>query len=369
MAESSIVKRIFSKIIGFLSISASVALLLSYLSPFVSPEIVWWFQLFGLAYPIILVCFITLLPIIFFIKRKRWWSMMIILIVGLPVHLRFISFGGDSKAEEDATTLKVTSFNVRGFDTYQWTHKDLPSAERAFLGFIKNKNADVLCFQEYTVDQRSTKHMQPSEIKTAGKFKFYAEQLTVQTIKLDFGISIYSKYPIIEKGVVGDKNELYSLYVDIKINNDTVRIYNTHLQSIRLQQDEYSLFDENAPSNKGLTKRVGGLLSKLKKAYPNRMKQAKNIVDHANSCPHSLLICGDFNEPPTSYIYGIFNEEYNDAFRSSCFGIGRTYAGKIPAGRIDYFFNSESLHPLSFSIDNNKAMSDHYPITVEFSVE
>lgn len=369
MAKSSIVKRVFSKSIGFLSIVVSIALLLSFLSPFVSPENIWWFQLFGLAYPIILTCFIILLPLIFFIKRKRWWSMMIILIVGFPVHLRFISFGGDSEAKEGASTLKVTSFNVRGFDTYQWTHKDLPSAEKAFLHFIKNKNADVLCFQEYTVDQRSSKHMQPSEIKAAGKFNYYAEQLTVQTIKLDFGISIYSKYPIIKKGVVGSKNELYSLFVDVKINNDTVRIYNAHLQSIRLQQDEYSLFDENAPSNKGLTKRVGGLLSKLKKAYPNRMKQAENIVNHASSCSYPLLICGDFNEPPTSYIYGIFNEKYNDAFRSSGFGIGRTYAGKIPAGRIDYFFNSESLHPLSFVIDNSKAMSDHYPITAEFSID
>lgn len=369
MAKTPILKNLISRTVGLLSIVISVALLISYLSPYVSPESVWWIQLFGLAYPIILISFIILLPVLFFLKRKRFWLLFVIIIIGLPVHFRYISFGFSSKSSENATELKITSFNVRGFDIYQWVNKDLSKAEESFLTFIRNDDADVICFQEYTVDKRPSQHMLPSEIKAAGNFDYYAEQLTVQTIKLSFGISIYSKHPIINKGIVGQENDLYALYVDIKVDNDTVRIYNTHLQSIRLQQDEYSLFDQDAPSNKGVTQRVGGLLGKLKNAYPNRVYQSQNILDHSKKCASPVIICGDFNEPPTSYVYSLFEDKYTDVFSTSAFGIGRTYAGKIPAGRIDHIFCSESLKSLSFEINDDVLISDHYPISALLSLE
>jgi endonuclease/exonuclease/phosphatase family metal-dependent hydrolase len=295
--------------------------------------------------------------------------MMVILLIGLPVHIRFISFGSEGDAESNSDHFKITSFNVRGFDTYQWTHPDLESAEKAFLNFIKENNADILCFQEYTLDKRSSKHMLPSEIKAAGDFKYYAKKVTVQTVNLDFGLAIYSKYPIIDQGLVGKENDLYSLFIDVQVKEDTVRIYNTHLQSIRLQQDEYSLFDDNAPSNKDLSQRITGLVSKLKNAYPSRMQQAINIVNHANQCSYPKVVCGDFNEPPTSYIYSVFNDQFYDSYRLLNFGTGRTYAGKIPAGRIDYILLSEKLSPRNFELANGKLLSDHYPISVELSLK
>lgn len=369
MATTPFFKNLILKAVGLLSLIVSIGLLVSYLSPYVSPEHVWWIQLFGLAYPIILISFILLLPLLFFLKRKRFWILVVIFIIGSPVHLRYISFGFSSDPAINANQLKVTSFNVRGFDIYQWVNKDLAQAESSFLEFIKANNADVLCFQEYTVDKRPSQHMLPSEIKAAGKFDYYAEQLTVQTIKMSFGISIYSKHPIINKGVVGENNDLYSIFVDLKVNDDTIRVYNTHLQSIRLQQDEYSLFDQDAPSNKGVTQRVGGLLGKLKNAYPSRVSQSKNIIDHSRACNHPVVICGDFNEPPTSYVYGMFKQSFKDVFSSTSIGIGRTYAGKIPAGRIDHIFCSDFLKPLSFEISDEIKMSDHYPISARLSLE
>ncbi len=369
MAKDSIFKRLISRTIGLLSIAISIALLISYLSPYVSPDSIWWIQLFGLAYPIILISLLILLPVLFFLKRKRFWTLALIMIVGFPVHFRYMSFGSSAEASQNATEIKVTSFNVRGFDIYQWVNKDLSESEESFLKFIKNNNADVICFQEYTVDKRPSKHMLPSEIKSAGDFTYYTEKLTAQSIKLSFGISIYSKYPIIKKGFVGKEKDLYALYADVKIKEDTIRVYNTHLQSIRLQQDEYSLFDENAPSNKGVSSRVGGLLGKLKSAYPGRIAQSNSIIEHAAKSKHPVLICGDFNEPPTSYVYSIFSDNYQDAFRSSSFGIGRTYAGKIPAGRIDHIFCGDSIQPLSFEISDETLMSDHYPISARITLK
>lgn len=63
-----------------------------------------------------------------------------------------------------------------------------------------------------------------------------------------------------------------------------------------------------------------------------------------------------------SYTYSVFYNELEDAFRNSSKGIGRTYAGKLPAGRIDYIFHSESLGVKKFAIQEDNP-SDHYGIS------
>lgn len=302
-------------------------------------------------------------------RRKRWWIMMIILLVGIPVHLQFLAVGSSEALNEQKQSLKVTSFNVRGFDNYQWIHNDLKSAEQAFKKFIASDSADIICFQEYTKDHRSSKHMSPAQIKVAGGFVDKAEQLIVQTRKLDFGVAIYSKHPIINKGNVGANHQIYSMYADIALPEDTIRVYNVHLQSIRFQQDEYSLFDDDALSNKGVFSRIKGLLGKLKRAYPGRVDQSKQILEHASSSPYRVIICGDFNEPPTSYIYSLFEDQYIDGFSATNYGIGRTYAGKIPAGRIDYIFSDDTFIPCSVDIYDKTILSDHYPISGIFQLK
>lgn len=369
MAKSGFIKKSLVRIVGFLTILTIIALLISYLSPFVSPKSIWWIQLFGLAYPVILLVYILLLPITFFLRRKRWWIMMFILLAGIPVHLRYLALSGSETLNNEKPSIKITSFNVRGFDNYQWIHKDLQSAELAFKKFITSDSADIICFQEYTKDHRSSRHMASDKIKAAGDFIDNAEQLIVQTRKLDFGVAIYSKHPIINKGNVGADHQIYSMYADIALPTDTIRVYNVHLQSIRFQQDEYSLFDDDALSNKGVFSRVRGLLGKLKRAYPGRIDQSQQILEHASNSPYPVVICGDFNEPPTSYIYSMFEDKYNDGYNATGFGIGRTYAGKIPAGRIDYIFSDESFIPGSFDIYDEFELSDHYPVSGVFQLK
>ena len=106
--------------------------------------------------------------------------------------------------------------------------------------------------------------------------------------------------------------------------------------------------------------------------YSNRhLTSNYKVVDHFN-CLNSdieafissgtIIICGDFNDTPMSYTYNIFNGLYLDAFRNSSSGLGVTYAGKVPAGRIDYIFHAKNLHSGNFEIQQN-VNSDHRAIT------
>jgi endonuclease/exonuclease/phosphatase family metal-dependent hydrolase len=73
-------------------------------------------------------------------------------------------------------------------------------------------------------------------------------------------------------------------------------------------------------------------------------------------------VCGDFNDTPLSYTYQQFNSTLTDAFRNCGRGIGPTYVGRIPAGRIDYIFHSEDLNSTQFKIQE-KSLSDHLAVS------
>ena len=47
----------------------------------------------------------------------------------------------------------------------------------------------------------------------------------------NYGIATFSKFPIVNKGFIKFENTAnLSMFCDIKINQDTIRIYNNHLQ-------------------------------------------------------------------------------------------------------------------------------------------
>jgi len=103
-------------------------------------------------------------------------------------------------------------------------------------------------------------------------------------------------------------------------------------------------------------------MDKLRIAYPKRAEQARKVVEHMEQSPYEVVVCGDFNDTPLSYTYNTFFSHFTDAFRNASSGIGVTYAGKVPAGRIDYIFHSRDLHSGDFEIQS-EVHSDHRAIS------
>jgi endonuclease/exonuclease/phosphatase family metal-dependent hydrolase len=174
-----------------------------------------------------------------------------------------------------------------------------------------------------------------------------------------------SKYPMIAKGDIMFQNfkstDNYCIYADIVKGMDTIRFYNVHLQSIKLQQEDYELFgqEEKQAGNKKSTIRL--LLDKLRIAYPARADQALRVVEHIKTSPYPVVVCGDFNDTPLSFVYNQFSSILVDSYRETSTGIGATYVGKVPAGRIDYIFHTGDIGALDFNIQN-RPFSDHRAI-------
>ncbi len=363
-------KRIF-RLKNFLilgSVLSIIALLLSYLSVFVHPETIRYIPIFGLGYLIILGIHLLLLFVWIFMKSRAWLLIMFgILLLGGNLHFRSISIGWDDENTLKSEEYKVLSYNVRLFDVYNQDPAKAKKNKKAIFNFLESSKADIYCFQEFYhqdgSDEYNTKEILSDRLNTP----YHHARLSVSDYrKQSFGVAIFSKYEIVSQGEVSfdevEKTFNYCIYVDIVAKKDTVRIYNVHLQSIHFQKDDYALFNEDNPQASNENSQAFKLLNKVLDAYPIRAEQAVKLTEHMKLSPHPIIVCGDFNDAPMSYTYNQFHRFLEDAFLNTSFGIGRTYAGKVPAGRIDYIFYDESMGSSNFVIQKEK-LSDHYAIS------
>ncbi len=345
---------------------AGFALFMAYLAPFVHPTASSIVPLFGLAYPVTVIAFILLL--LFQLFFNKWWAlgMFTLLLCGGSLHFRTLTLGGHHDPQGHKT-FRVMSYNVRLFDVYNPDSQKATESRKKIIEFIANEKPDVICFQEFYHQDPPTEFVTKDTIIPLLGIKDYQERYAHSRAgRRNFGIAIFTRFPIVEKGEVNfnlnKKSFNYAIYSDIVFEKDTIRIYNVHLQSIRLEDADKEAFADGSSESS-----YGSVLSKIQQAYPQRASQSETLMEHINQSPHPVVVCGDFNDTPMSYAYSQFNNSLIDAFRNCRFGIGKTYAGKIPAGRIDYIFHSESLQSTRFGIQK-KALSDHLAIACDIFV-
>jgi endonuclease/exonuclease/phosphatase family metal-dependent hydrolase len=349
----------------FFTVLCLLSLGLAYITPFTHPKTQFFIPFFGLAYPIILG--ITFLFLILWIVLKSKWAWVVLgsLIIGGNLHFRMIAIGANEELPTE-NHLHLMSYNVRLFDVYNPKLSNAIKTRNKIFKYIKEENPDVICFQEFYQKDKPTDFKTRDTIMKFMKFRDYHERSAHKNYsRQNFGIYLFSKYPIIAKGDVifdtqSEKDFNYCIFVDVIKNKDTFRIYNAHLQSIKLQGDYYTKKD---PLNNIASKStIRLILEKLQLAYPKRAEQAKIIMKHIENSPYPTIVCGDFNDTPMSYTYQQFNAGLTDAFRNCGSGIGSTYVGRIPAGRIDYIFHTDDLNSSQFRIQE-KALSDHRAVS------
>ena len=355
-----------------MTVAALSMLTLAYLTPFIHPNTIPLLPLVGLGYWIILSSVMVLL-IIWALMKSRWTLIILgFILIGGKLHFRTFAFGSNEE-QKNGTELHILSYNVRLFDLYNVKQSNSYITRNKIFSYLKERDADVVCFQEFYHQDRPSKFVTRDTLKqilkTVDTHERYAHKMNGHQ---NFGIAVFSKYPIIEKGNVAFPEEHssfnYCIYTDIIKDTDTFRIYNVHLQSIKLQKDDYALFDENNTNSAEQSSNIFKLIQKINRAYPVRAEQAEIIMTHIDNSPYPVVVCGDFNDTPLSYCYNQFSATLTDAFRNTSKGIGSTYAGKIPVGRIDYIFHSASIGSRDFVIQKEK-LSDHYAIDCKLFIK
>ncbi len=330
-----------------------VGLILAYLSPYFDPNEFWIFSIFGLFYPVILLSNLAMILIWLFVDFKYLFLSLIVILLGW-FHLR--GFINASSESEDNSNLKILTYNMGFGYPLRSGSKESREKKKDELKsfFISQSDVDIFCLQESSSFSRKILKRCFSD--------FYKHEIDKR------GTFIYSRYPIIRHGEISFGTSTNScLWADVNLENDTVRIYNIHLQSNRVSNDAMEVIDNANLQEKKTWVGIKGILRKYSSASRVRAKQSQKIAEHAARSLHPTIICGDGNDPPTSYTYSRICGDYQDSFIKGGFGLGTTYAGKIPMLRIDYIFVDDQFQVNSFDV-LRESFSDHYAVKGGYNI-
>lgn len=336
----------------------ALMLLFSGISVYIPPD--WWWlpAFFGLAYPYILGINLFFIAYQFFRRSKR------ILISLVPVLLfagllsgHFQLFGRKS----DEKNIKILSYNVKHFTG--GPHKSAKENADDIVAFLKKEEADIICLQEVRLRTNSVFNVE-NAIRDLNYIRHYQYARSSTT----YGSVTLTRYPIVKMGEVRfKKSRNITIFTDLLINADTVRVFNVHLQSYKINPNDYSIIDSPLPNEEKDIVEARDITKKMITAFQLRAEQARVIDRYISESPYPVIVCGDFNDTPASFSYHRISDGLKDAFVGSGKGIGKTYIGKLPSFRIDYILHSRYFKSYNFSTVNFR-YSDHLPITTSLKV-
>ena len=293
----------------------------------------------------------------------RKWYFLISLIVILLSYKQITTIFPINLIKKEITSthksLVIVSYNMNAN-----IQKHLPDKPNAVIEYLLSTNADIICVQEYYVKSDKA-FLTQKDVDSI--FKSYPYKY----IKFDFehydgitGLATFSKYPIINnKRIQYESIFNASMYSDIVVNKDTIRVFNNHLESNRFTGNDLLLARQLKYdfSTDLLTQTTKDFSQKLEIAFPVRAKQADKISDVIKSTPYKIILCGDFNDVPISYTYTKIKNDLIDAFVECGTGFGWTFNSSIYKVRVDYIFHDHNFEAEDFQIGKSKG-SDHFPV-------
>ncbi|MFB6342512.1 endonuclease/exonuclease/phosphatase family protein [Saccharicrinis sp. FJH62] len=342
---------------------AVLLLLVAYLAPVVNPRTFVVPSYLGLAFIYIVV--LNLLFVIIWIFASKWYFIisLLVLMLGYNVLNRSVPYRTNETKITEPGAFKLMSFNVRVFNRYGWTADGDPDD---VARFANNQNPDIICLQEFGVNNRSKTHSEKAVLRLFSRWKYhYFEFGEPGTSGYRQGLAIFSKYKILRTGKLPDgDNDNFTIYADIEKDNKVIRLFTSHLQSINMSGKEYLVYDIlKDPTNSEKVRHEMGIFRwHMNAAYKQRAVQAQTYRKYIDASPYPVVVCGDFNDTPVSYAYRKIKGDLIDTYIESGNGIGSTYNGPYPLLRIDYIFIDKRLTSNDFKrykVD----LSDHYPIS------
>ncbi len=345
-----------------------IIMLLSLLGTKISPEEFIPPSYVTLIFPIII--FLNTCFVVFWIIARKWHfliSLLTLLLCStqiadtLPLHF------GRTQSNVSGTTVKILTYNTMMSGGMAKHSSEQPNN---VIQFVLDTDADIVCLQEFAVSPKEQYLTQEDVLRIFKKYPYRHIWYKQEQNWAKSGVATFSKFPIIKKKNIDIQSRYnVSVYTDIVVNGDTIRVFNNHLESNRLTERDRELpiqlkdsFDTEKLSGTTLH-----LSRKLGAAYKARAVQADTIASIRNRSPYKIIICGDFNDVPVSYAYTKIKGNLKDAFSETGFGLGWTLNLSIYKFRIDYVLYDAAFTTNYFNISKVK-YSDHYPVYCQLNI-
>ena len=308
-----------------------------------------------LVYALPLLIIANAVFLIYWLVRLRFhWALMplITLLCCIPYIGTLFQIGSSDEKADSKSGIKFASYNVARFsgETTGFIALDI-------LSEMKRQKVDIVCFQEYS-DFSGDK-------KNSDSYKDYFPYFA-------FGnndMVIYSRYPIVnKKNIDFEQTNNSAMWVEVNINDNIYRIYNVHLETTGINSE---LHRASKLSKNGIEVRRNALVNAIYGSYTigmiARSGQANMLAMDMRESEAPVIVCGDFNDVPYSYVYNTMLGDKIDGFKECGSGFMYTFRGgkKI---RIDYIFHDKGLEGLSY-YKKELSYSDHYPVFMRIATK
>lgn len=239
----------------------------------------------------------------------------------------------------------VLSYNVKGFRGNQ------EGDDKKMLAYVRRISTDINCIQEFSNRNRIVQRIQKED-----KYNLVYDQNTSR-------LAIYTRFRVLNSGVlIPDQKFNNIMFADLLVGDeDTLRVYNVHLQSMGITHTNSDYYED-------LAAEYDDAKTKFLQGAAVRSSQVAVMMEHFESCPYPVLVVGDFNDTPFSYNYHKVRRKLANSFEKAGWGFGFTYNGDLPFLRIDNQFFSEGLKISGFETIDSVSYSDHYPTLGIYSI-
>lgn len=333
-------RRFFNKLIYWANIFAAFLLLISFILPYLPPKTFPTLSLLSLFVPLVIIVNIIFAIYWAIQLRAKFFLSFTLLFISYFYFNVFYEVSSEIDASQYKNTLSVLSFNVRIFNAYEKDSDLQIKAIEVISEILKDQDPDVLCIQEYYRFNKIDFSAYP--------YKY----IHFRTPRKEVGYAYFSKYPLVNTGGFDfEESSNNTLYADVVKGEDTIRVYNVHLQSMGIIPRVSFLKETNNEK----------LRSRISYAFEQQQSQVQAILKHQSETELPIIVCGDFNNTPFSYTYRMLKNDMQDSFRERGNGLGTTFEFDRFPMRIDYILASKGLDLLSFETIKN-TFSDHHAV-------
>jgi endonuclease/exonuclease/phosphatase family metal-dependent hydrolase len=326
----------------------------------------------GLLIPVFVL--INIFFILFWIITQKFLYLLVpfmALLIAWPVYR--VSIAVNMNMEQDNQSgeerFSMLSYNVRLLDLYKW-NSDKDTRDK-MIAYFKKKNPTILCLQEFYSANNSKGINNIEAIQQACGYTYVSECNMHVTKRGKWGSVIFSHLPIVssENYEIDVQGSNLLQRVDVVKNADTISVFNVHLKSNRFTNTESDLVNKGdiQHMSDSTIQQSKSIVQKLHDNSINRGLEADIISTIVAQSEYPVLICGDLNDIPISYVYFKIRNQLRDGFLEKGFGLGSTYRNRIPVLRIDYIFHDPRLQIHGFET-GDLPFSDHEPLMANFSI-
>lgn len=346
--------KVIRTILFILNVILALGLLLTTLAGVVAPSRTVLPSLAAYGYLPLLAANVLMIVLWLLLKRWSWLLSAAVIALRWATLGFFFQVGGTSKvpdAAEHPYMVSLLTYNVHQFQGTDNQPEQSDGNALEFLSLLKKYQPDVLCLQEYAAPKRVAL---TDSLTLMGYNHYYGAHTSGRG--LPYGTVVFSRLPITYVTRVDSEKLLVELLKD----NQRLRVCCIHMDSYRFDDaDREEIERMRRGEVQESSRRTLGKVKETIVSHEEEWLQRIKPVVTGSSVP--LVLAGDLNDIPGSWLYRQIVEEMHDTFREKGFGYSGTYNGGFPKFRIDMVFHGEGLATLSYKRIKSD-MSDHYPV-------